>query len=630
MQRAYLVLMVAGCGFRSPGGSPDLPVPDGGVPDMRSFGATELRAGALVDMTVDGPRSSLTPNAYTYGGLVAHGLRDAKLWARGDTAWTDLAGVTATGAGLWCGEHIVDKARLDYLGVTGTSKMTLWLEGEVWLDGKSTDMFHVNGDDVAFVEIAAPGSMAYLPVAENATAPVPAQVAMNGAGWYPIRVGFSNEGGAYDFLFTRSVSGSDVAWTRDRLRARAGELGGMLRTVFGQQILAGGLTLSASQIAPQVPHFEENDLLHTSLQSPPQGAPADDDDWSARYLGQVYITKPGTYTLQIDSDDGNRARLGDRRGAQHWRRDDGVGTNDATTRVSAELVVGWNDLIVDYNQFFGGSNLRVRIQGPDFPSLIEIPRDQLRPVEPADDRLALGVDEADHPVPDNGGMNNPGIATMTVTGYSGDAVGVETVDSIELTYEVSSPHWDQIKVDLESPSSLGTRVMIRDHDNGPNPPGTDDRIVQFTIPAGTTSGVGALLGGTANGDWKLRVYDDVNMGGGSTLKSARLTLHTKGGPDKLARMASWTSQIIDAQTPVFAIDRVTWNERTPAGAKVAVHVRTCQQSDCSGADWPDPIARGAAFNVPRARYLQLRVDMTSNGTLEPELGGLAIVFRRDP
>jgi hypothetical protein len=120
------------------------------------------------------------------------------------------------------------------------------------------------------------------------------------------------------------------------------------------------------------------------------------------------------------------------------------------------------------------------------------------------------------------------------------------------------------------------------------------------------------------------------MGGASTLKSARLTLHTKGGPDKLARMASWTSQVIDAQTPVFAIDRVTWNERAGGNAKVAVHVRTCQQADCSGAAWPDPIAQGAAFDVPRGRYLQLRVEMTSDGTVEPELGGLALAFRRDP
>lgn len=629
MRHAYLVWLVAGCGFRSPGGEV---LPDGGVPDMRSFGAIELAAGQRADMTVDGPRRSLTPNAYTYGGLVAHGLKGTKLWSHGDTAWTKLAGVTASGAGLWCGEHIVDKARLDYLGVTGTSVMALWLEGEVWLDGQSTDSLHVNGDDVAFVEIAAPGSTAYMPVAENTTASIPAQVAMSGAGWYPIRVGFSNDGGAYDLLFTRSVNGSDVPWTRERMRARASELGGALRTVFGRQILAGGQPLGNSQVAPPVPHFEENDLLPTSLQSAPQGAPGNNDDWSARYLGQVHITTAGAYKLLIDSDDGNRGRLADGRAEQHWRRDDGIGAPPMTTTVQATLVTGWNDLVIDYNEVGGATSLRVRIQGPDFPNPIEIPRDQLRPVEPADDRLALGVDDEDHNVPDNGGTAADGTATMTVIGYAGDTGAAETVNSIELTYEVNSPHWDQIAVELEAPATAagpGPRVKLRDRDgNG----GNGDRMVGFAIPSSAAAPLSMLLGGLANGDWKLHVFDDVPGGGGnaSTILSARLTLHTTGGPDKLARMASWTSQVIDAQTPVFAVDRITWNERTPGGSKVAVRVRTCQQADCSGADWPDPVAQGAAFNVSRGRYLQLRVDMTSDGTHEPELGGLAIAFRRDP
>jgi hypothetical protein len=89
--------------------------------------------------------------------------------------------------------------------------------------------------------------------------------------------------------------------------------------------------------------------------------------------------------------------------------------------------------------------------------------------------------------------------------------------------------------------------------------------------------------------------------------------------------------VIDAGTAVFAVDHVTWNERAVAGvSKVAVSVRTCTQPDCSGASWPDPRPQGTAFNVTRGRYLQLRVDMASDGAVEPELGGLAIAFRHDP
>lgn len=625
MVRAYLALIAAGCGFQS-SGRPDKPIPDGGVPEMRSFGPTELAAGQRVDMTVDGPWGSLTPNAYTYGGLVGHGLAGTKLWAHGDTSWTKLATVTATGAGMWSGEHIVDNARLDYLGVVGATTMTLWLEGEVWLDGQPGEMFQVNGDDVAFVELAPPGTAAYTQFAENTAAPVPAQVSASGAGWYPIRIGFSNGGGKYDFQFTHSDGGAgggaQVAWTRDRLRARASELSGALRTVFGRQILAGG-----ANGQPPISDVEQSDLLaETDFNPAPQGT-ASGDDWSARYSGQVYVQQAGMYSLTINSDDGNRGRLGMMSGESHWQRDDG--TPNAGTTISTMLSAGWNDLLVDYNQVNLERRLRARIQGPDFTSPVEIPRDRLRPVESADDRLALGGDDADHKVTDGGDSANPGTATMTVVGYPG-----ETVDSIEITYQINSPRWDELVVDLEPPGTAGTGVTIRSRIqfDPPNmlPTNSGDHIDQFAIPSDAMDPLATLLGGPANGDWKLNAYDVVTGGGDSNLKSVRLTLHTKGGPDKIARSASWTSAPIDVTTNLVAIDGISWVERIPAGAAIAVRFRACQQANC-GDDpgWSDPVTSGMAAAAPTpGRYLQLRVEMTSNGTLEPELGQLAVMYRR--
>src|SRR5262249_2951043 len=140
MRCAYLLLILAGCGFHaSPNGAPDgLPMPDGGGPGVFNFDAAGLKTGTLVDMTVDAARNALTPNAYTYGALVAHGLQNTpqnmRLWARGDTAWSKLAGVTPSGAGLWTGEHVTSGANLSYLGILNDGLMTIWFEGEVWLD----------------------------------------------------------------------------------------------------------------------------------------------------------------------------------------------------------------------------------------------------------------------------------------------------------------------------------------------------------------------------------------------------------------------------------------------------------------------------------------------------------------
>ena len=626
MRRASLVLMAAGCGFTSPGGPTTGVPPDGGIAEDHPFTTAELAAGQLVDMTFDDVRGTLTPNAYTYGGLVAHGRQGIKLWDHDHSSWAMLNNFMASGAGLWCGEEIKNGTRTDYLGVMGDPTMTLWFEGEVWLDGKATETLRINGDDLAFLELASPGSTAFTRIAENETVQLTSRFpAATTAGWYPVRIGFGNLNSDFDFVFTRGDdASSQVPWTRNRLRARASQLSGMLRTVYGRQILAGGLPLSGGQVAPPVPRFEPGDLLHLDLATAPQGAQSNNDDWSTRYLGQVYITKAGSYTLLVDSDDGNRAQLGGIQREQHWRLDDGVGNPPLmTTMVQAGLVAGWNDLVVDYNQVHGGSFLRVRLQGPDFPNPVEIPHDRLRPVERADDRLALGVDGNAYTVPDNGGIGNDATATMTVAGFSAAAGGQELVDSIELTYQINTPHGNQIKVDLETPGSPGTRVTLRDRNLPDN-----DRLGQITIPSNAQGPQAGLIGIPADGAWKLHVYDVQDNGGNSSLLSARLTLHTRGGPDKLARTASWLSPILDGATPVFAIDGVIWDERLGSG--IQVRVRTCSQPDCSGADWGDPVVRGMPFSVTRGRYLQVRVDMTSDGSVEPELSGLRLNFRRDP
>src|SRR4051812_32168103 len=181
MRWSYLVLCLAGCGFHSPaGGAPDGPMPDGGGSSRLDFDAAGLKTGTLVDMTVDAARNALTPNAYSYGALVAHGLQNTRLWSRGDTAWTKLDGVTPSGAGLWTGEHLTNNANLGYLGISNKGLMTIWFEGEVWLDAGSTETFTINGDDFTFVEIAEPGSTSYtLLTDQNTTVPVPVRA----SGW---------------------------------------------------------------------------------------------------------------------------------------------------------------------------------------------------------------------------------------------------------------------------------------------------------------------------------------------------------------------------------------------------------------------------------------------------------------
>src|SRR5262249_12291309 len=90
-----------------------------GIPGVWSLDtAAELSAPGhtVQSMTIE-PAGSLTPTAYTYGGLVAHGLQGTKLWQHSDTSWTNLDTVTASGAGLWQGESIGAGSVLEYVGI---------------------------------------------------------------------------------------------------------------------------------------------------------------------------------------------------------------------------------------------------------------------------------------------------------------------------------------------------------------------------------------------------------------------------------------------------------------------------------------------------------------------------------
>lgn len=620
MRCGHVVLVLAGCalagcGFHSPAGAPDgpLPIPDGGVAESRSFGLPELTAGTPLAMTVDATRISLTPDAYTYGGLIAHGITGTRLWAQDSTDWSATSTVSAMGAGLWRGESFGAGDALDAFGVTNPAMMTLWLEGEVWLDASSSETFGLGADDVAFIDLAAPGSTSYARVLQNSIATPTAAVETRVAGWYPIRVGVANGAGALAFQFTHSEGASSLGpWTRDRLRARASTVNGTLRTVFGHRLLGGGVPGE-----PPVMHVEANGLLPTDTFDPLPTGSGGQLDWSARYFGQLYVGQAGAYTLLIDSDDGNRGLLDTQRGMTNW----GQNPRPGLTMIPATLGAGWTDVTVDYDQAGGDHSLHVQLIRPD-RTQIEIPATQLRPVEPAADRLVSSFDDGMHTIHDAtmAAPGAPGIATFDIAGYLG-----ETVNAIDVTFFVTSAHSDQLVAQLVAPG--GAPIQIRGHNNVDTVQGA-----QTTIASDAQGAQAGLLKGPVAGRWQLLVTDDVAPGGGgdSQLISAKLTLHTQGGPDKIARQASWRSQPIDTMTQAIAVDSVTWQARVPTGGGVEVVVGTCQQADCSDVHWSGAVDPGKPLGVAPGRYLQLRVDMTSDGNREPELSALSIQYRKSP
>jgi hypothetical protein len=97
------------------------------------------------------------------------------------------------------------------------------------------------------------------------------------------------------------------------------------------------------------------------------------------------------------------------------------------------------------------------------------------------------------------------------------------------------------------------------------------------------------------------------------------------GPERIAREASWTSQVLPFDAPVTEIESVTWDEHVPEGTTLTVEVGSCHKADCSDIMWAT--ASSNAMSIATASYLQLRVKMTSDGVAEPELRQLHLRAR---
>lgn len=618
-----LALGLAACGFQI-ASTVDMDAPGivddgGGLAEAWSFDtAAELAAAGhqRVAMAIE-PRGSLTPEGYVYGGLLGRGETTTQLWTPADTAWTKLATLTPTGAGLWTGEELTTALDLTQFGIRRNAALrTLWFEGEIFLRAGS-ELLRIKGGDIAFVEIAAPGTATFEPLLDTSVTSTATVVVASG-GWYPVRVGWA-DGDANGGLGLE-IQGSQGGYgpiAPHRLRAPVASVAGTLRTVFYRQMHGGGI-LGASPIQQiQATPFFARVAFSPPLQGSilnATGAPGEAEDWSARWAGQLYVTVPGQYSVRVDSDDGNRVVLGAAPAAESdWARDDS--TANASSTGTATLREGWNDLIVDYSQAYGGTAFGVQIvMSPDPALMGVIPLDRLRPVEPRGERLIARSRIPSNPVAvaeDTGVFSDVGVQV--------GAQGTSIVTGVDITVVYTSAAPDQLVFRVTHPG--GTPVVVRTH---PFVSGGRVTTHAFSIDP-------ALVGGPADGMWAVGVADDVNVFSNSntSIEQVYLTLRTSGGPDQLARTATWLSPIKDLGTQLVKVDAITWDERVPAGTAVELRLRSCDQADCADeASWGEPVVKGMPVSRAQRRYLQAQVTMTSDGSNEAELRSLQIMYRR--
>jgi subtilisin-like proprotein convertase family protein len=612
MRWIWASVLVAGCSFQPGRFGPD--AGDGvvddaadamlGEPQQWVFDtAAELGAdGTRVDqLTIDEP-GSLTQIGYTYGGLLMYGKQSQQLWgiATPTIAYDATIGVTPDGISLWGTELIDETSDLDRAGVVTNDVFTIWFEGEVFLD--ADDVLSVDADGAGFIDLELPTGWAHI---ESRTDGLAALPPVTTGGWYRVRAGWGEGTSNGFFDFRRLPMGSTaVHLSRDRLRAPTSKLQGAMREVYFRQIFGGAATNNGAPILS----LETTPLMtQTSFTPSPLGS-GSDTDWSARWYAQFYAAMPGTYAIRATTDDGNQVMLAGMQASASWGR--GAGNANAVSTATADLAIGWHDIVLDYNQVGGGRAAALVVTAAPDAALVNapIPLDRLRPVEPRRDRLVSQTRMfGPVTVPNN---NNAGGPSRSI-GFVG--LPNETVTAIDLSILVDTDHLDQLVFRITPPG--GTPIVVANH------PAGGSFVNYFQLH---TTAVG-IVGQPLDGDWTLQVSDDTGGANNTSISEIALTMHTGAGPGQVATDGSWVSPVRDAgKAPVYVTD-VDWVERAAIASEL--YLRSCTMADCSDdPPWGTPLLQNGTV-VLSTQYIQAKLVLLTDGTTESVVDSLTITYR---
>lgn len=602
---ALLASTAAACGFNPQGGAPD----GGGTGDDGGNLTRTLRDDAEADFRVEGvetealviePWGALAPIAYHAGGLRAHAANVQLFTEVLDTQWATLAAATPAGTGFMTRSLSGDPPGV---GLDSGDSWTYWAEGEIWLDAGTTD-FVIEADDQGFLEIATPGDD-FVRVANARQGVGTGEYTASAAGWYPVRLAMIEGIGASRFTITLYPDGVALgqALSPDRLRTRVDAMRGMVLAAWDGVWLSEGFqrTLATAPLLDaDFGNGRPGDLGLTS-----------DDYWSARWSGQFYAQVAGEYRLRLDSDDGHRLYVN---GAVVSDRLADVAPGNL--EVDVALIAGWNDLVLDLSEYTGRAGMELEVvSGPEAGLQDELPPARLRPLEPRTERVDTAGDGDDVSIPDN---NPVGISKPVPVG----ALTGSTVAGVDVVVGISHSRVQDLDLFLVHPG--GDEVRLRDNsDDG----GSGARTWRYRTDEFDDTPAGGI--------WHVRLADTVNGNSGS-ITDVRLAVHHHNGPDQLARSASFTSLVRDLGAGVVALDAVRVGGHSPTPEGIVVRLRGCDAPEqCAAESWSEPLvgvldAAGAVPGVPPRRYLQYRVELTSNGEREPEVDWIEVSYRVPP
>jgi subtilisin-like proprotein convertase family protein len=601
MRCVLLLALAAGCSFAPSG---DTVAADDGGPDddagnlpvtLRDDSASDFAVeGATLDSAVVEPWGAIAPAAFHVGGLVARAANSERFTEPDTATWAMVTGSSAAGTGVYARALTGDP---DGVGLDSGDSWTYWAEGEVWLDAGETT-FLVDIDDAGFIEIAPPGG-AFVRVVNARLGVSTGAFTAATTGWHEIRLAMREGIGAskLDVQMYPDGSVTPVPLAGPRLRTRVDGLRGMLLEGWDNTLLQGRPGVTIADAALVDARFQNTAPVGVGI-----GAA---DSWSLRWSGQFYVTMAGTYSLRVESDDGHRLYVGSQLVT------DALAGGTADRMASVALAAGWNDIVLDLNEYSGDAMVRMRVVGGPEPGLQdELPATRLRPLAPRGERLETAGDTNDLPILDADA--NGASRVVKIAGFPG-----ATVASVDVIVGLNHPRIADLQVRLIHPG--GNEVLLR---NNTSEGGSGPRSLRYVVEAFDDT--------PAEGEWIVRVTDNAN-GQTGAITDVQLAVHMAHGPDQVARTASYTSPVRDLGEGVRSLGAVALGARVPAGAGVAVRLRGCDTAlACEAEPWSAPLADGDPAGLPARRYLQYRLELTSGGEREAEVDFVEVAYSRAP
>ena len=588
--RRLVVLLALGsaCGFDTSGLAPGEVIRDDTASDF-------MAAGSSLDSAEIDDGGFITPTGWVTGAALAKGANSELFTDPATLDWTMLDATTPAGIAFAAPLGDYGGGAPIGVGVAQSDDFTMWISGEIWLEA-GTHTFQLTADDNGLLDLAQPGGTTFTRVvtAQWFQAPQTATFIAGGDGWYPIHLAMSEGNGQASFVLLHQPPGGTLApLDPDRLRVAAGDAHGVVADGFDDFYLmrpAGRSLVNGPMLEQQLGSTPPKDTGIT------QGTL-----YSFHWAAQVRVDLPGDYQLSYDTDDGQRLRVDGQ-----IVLDTLGGHPVSMTTLPIHLDPGWHDVIAEMTVVNDPAHATLHVAtGPDLVGG-PFPLERVRPIVPRVDRVAGASDESDQGFPASGSTGY----TMTPAVPAG-----ATIAGVDFEYHVNVPHLNALQVSAIAPD--GTAITLRKV-------GDPDHAGVSTEWRTTH----ALDGAQAAGPWQLVVSDLGGQSGGTLLDGA-ITVHYTGGHAPIATTASYDSQVRDLGATA-TIDEATYSASAPTGTGVAVRLRTGDTTDALMAQpWSDPIVSGAPPIVAPGRFLQYRVELSSDGDHSAAFDWIELVYRGD-